>query len=95
MASIHWFESCRSIIIIPKAQLQSCISSRQVVLAKVSNWRIEELQSIEGAQVQPVCNQLEARWGSPHFCHVEYQECLQMGVSISGFIVENFLKLDD
>lgn len=26
----------------------------------VSNWRIEELQSIKGAAVQPVCNQLEA-----------------------------------
>ena len=30
-------------------------------MAEVSNWRIEELQSIEGALVQPVCNQLEAR----------------------------------
>lgn len=44
-------------------------------MAEVSNWRIEELQSIEGAAVQPVCNQLEVRnWfplkqrGTPRMC---------------------------
>lgn len=41
-------------------EMMSLQAAGKVKAIGVSNWRIEELQSIEGAAVQPVCNQLEA-----------------------------------
>ena len=55
--------------------------------AEVSNWRIEELQSIEGAAVKPVCNQLEVRnwWFSPEATWNHHGDLMGFYGDLMGF----------
>ena len=65
------------------AQMEALVDAGKARRIGVSNWRVADLEQLEGARLPPVCNQLEA---NPHLQQPKLQQyCAAHGIGVAAY----------